>query len=240
MNTYRRIILGALVGLAALSTAAGVATARSAASAIPKPSDFSARVDNPWFPLKPGTTYVYTGVRDGQPARDVLTVTHQTAMIDGVPCVVIQDRLYVRGRLHERTTDWYTQDKAGNVWYFGETTAEFDKNGRVTSTSGTWKAGVDGAIPGIYMFANPKVGQSARQEFYKGEAEDHFQVLSLHASVKVPYVKSAQALLTKEWTPLEPSVIDHKLYVRGIGTVLEEAVKGSDERFELISVTKSP
>ena len=200
------------------------------------PGNFVARVDNVWYPLRPGTTYVYRGVKDGQPSRDVLTVTHQVRTIDGVPCVVVSDRLYLRGRLGERTTEWYTQDKQGNVWYFGEDTAELNRNGQVTNTNGTWRAGVKGARPGIFMFAHPRVGQSAQQEFYKGQAEDHFQVLSLHASVKVPYTTSKAAILTKEWTPLEPGVVDHKLYVRGIGTVLEQTLKGGDERAELVSV----
>ena len=219
-----------LIGTGALALGAGLGHA-----AAPKPSGFSARVDNPWFPLKRGSVYVYRGVKDGEPSREVLTVTHQTATIDGVPCVVVHDRLYVSGRLHERTTDWYTQDRQGNVWYYGEQTAELDRKGHVTSTEGTWQAGKDGAVPGIYMPAHPKVGYAARQEFYKGHAEDHFQILDLHTSVKVPWGTSNQAVLTKEWTPLERGVIDHKYYVRGVGTVLEQAVKGGDERNELVS-----
>jgi hypothetical protein len=204
------------------------------ASATPA-SDFSPRVTNPWYPLAAGSSYVYGGEKDGQPARDVLTVTHRIKVVAGVPCVVIQDRLYLSGHLAERTTEWFSQDKHGNVWYFGEDTAELDKNGRVLNTEGTWRAGVKGAEPGIFMFAHPVVGKAAQQEFYKGEAEDHFQVLSLRAKVSVPYTSSTHALLTKEWTPLEPNVVDHKLYIRGIGTVLEQTVKGASERFELVS-----
>jgi hypothetical protein len=217
-----------------------ILAAIAAATGTPAPSQFSARVDNPWYPLKPGTTYVYRGVKDGEPARDVFTATHRTRKIDGVPCVVVEDRLYLSGRLEERTTEWFSQDSRGNVWYFGEDTAELDKQGRVKSRSGTWRAGVNGARPGIFMFASPKVGQSAQQEFYKGEAEDHFQVVRLNASVKVPYVSSKRAMLTKEWTPLEPGAIDHKYYVRGIGTVLEQTVKGGVERAALVSVTRAP
>ena len=200
-------------------------------------SGFSAHVDNPWFPLKPGTTYVYRGVKDGQPSRDVVKVTHRTKTIAGAPCVSVEDKLYLRGRLEERTTDWYSQDKAGNVWYFGEATAELDKKGHVTSTEGSWQAGRNGAKAGIYMPAHPRVGQSGRQEYLKGHAEDHFAVVSLHATAKAPYVTSKNALLTKEWTPLEPGVIDHKFYVRGIGTVLEQTEKGGSERNELVSFT---
>jgi hypothetical protein len=204
------------------------------------PGGFSARVDNPWYPLDPGTTYVYRGVKDGRPARDVFTATHRTRKVDGVPCVVVEDRLYLSGRLEERTTEWFSQDSRGNVWYFGEDTAELDKQGRVKNRSGTWRAGVAGARAGIFMFASPRVGQSARQEFYRGQAEDHFRILSLGASVKVPYVSSKRAMLTKEWTPLEPGAIDHKYYVRGIGTVLEQTVKGGVERAALVSVTRAP
>jgi len=195
---------------------------------------YSPRVTNPWFPLERGAVYVYTGVKDGQPARDVVTVTDETKLIDGVPCAVVEDRLYLRGRLRERTTDWYTQDSKGNVWYFGEDTAELDRAGRVTSTEGSWMAGVNGARPGIFMPARPRVGQTFRQEFYKGHAEDHFRILAVPRTVE-PNGR-AVTLLTEEWTPLEPGVIDHKLYARGIGTVLEQTVKGGDERAELIAV----
>jgi hypothetical protein len=198
----------------------------SGAAAADRPG-FSATVDNPWFPLTPGTTYRYAGVKDGKPSRDVVTVTHATVTIDGAPCIAVKDRLYLAGHLEERTTDWYSQDRAGNVWYFGENTVELAPDGRVANRSGSWRAGVHGARPGIFMFAHPKAGQRARQEFYKGRAEDHFQVLAVHA----------KTLLTKEWTPLEPGIIDHKLYRRGVGTVLEQTVKGGDERNTLVSVT---
>jgi hypothetical protein len=150
--------------------------------------------------------------------------------------VAVDDRLYLNGRLAERTTDWYAQDAAGNVWYFGEATAELDHSGRVTSREGSWRAGVDGARPGIVMPAHPRVGRSFRQELYRGHAEDRFQVLSLAASVHVPYMSSRRALLTKEWTPLEPDVVDHKVYVRGIGMVSERTVKGGRDHAELVDV----
>ncbi len=162
-------------------------------------------------------------------------MTRRKKVIDGAPCVVIQDLLYLRGRLEERTTDWYSQDAKGNVWYFGENTAELDKNGKVTSTAGSWTAGVAGARAGIFMFAHPTPGRWARQEYYKGQAEDHFKVLSMGVPVTVPYISTTHALLTREWTPLEPGVIDHKYYVRGIGTVLEQTAKGPTERNELVS-----
>ena len=199
---------------------------------------FSARVDNPWLPLLPGTRFVYTGMKDGKVSRDVMVVTHATRVINGAPCVAISDRLYLAGHLEERTTDWYSQDAHGNVWYFGEQTAELDAHGKVTSTEGTWTAGVDGAEPGMFMPAHPRLGQSGRQEYYKGHAEDHFKVIGLFNTVSPR--GPANTLLTQETTPLEPGTVDHKMYVRGIGTVLEQTERGPNERNELISVTRTP
>jgi len=229
----------ALVVAASVVASAFGAAARSqeraATPRMPPPSSFSARVDNPWFPLRSGTRYLYTGVKDGKSSRDVVIVTHRTRTIQGVPCVAVADRLYLRGRLEERTTDWYSQDARGNVWYFGEVTAELDRHGHVTSTEGTWTAGVDGGRAGIYMPGRPRVGQSGRQEYLKGHAEDHFEVIGRFRTVAPP--GRPNTLLTKEWTPLEPGVVDHKMYVRGIGTVLEQTQKGGNERNELIAVT---
>jgi hypothetical protein len=202
------------------------------------PAHFVAEVDNPWFPLKPGTTYVYRGAKDGKPSREMLEVTQLTKTIQGVHATVLHDNLYLAGKLAERTSDWYAQDADGNVWYLGEDTAELDRNGRVTSTEGSWQAGVDGAEAGIYMPAHPKVGESYSQEYYKGHAEDHFRVVSLRTSVDVPYSRSGAAMKTREWTPLEPGAIDFKYYLRGVGTVKEQAKDGS-ERGVLVSVRSS-
>jgi hypothetical protein len=227
IEVHRNIVLAAAVIAAALGIAVGAAGGN--------PHGFTAGVDNPWFPLKPGTKYEYVGIKDGRPSRDVVVVTHRVRTIQGAPCVAVSDRLYVEDKLHERTTDWYTQDRRGNVWYFGEDTAELDRNGKVTSTEGTWLAGRDGARPGIYMPANPRVGQTGRQEYYNGHAEDHFRIAAVLATVTSG---TPNSVLTEETTPLEPGVVDNKLYVRGIGTVTELTVKGGDERNQLISVTR--
>ncbi len=217
-----------------VTTAVAPATAAPGPNA-PSPSAFARSVTNPWFPLRVGSTFVYTGVKDGKPSRDVVHVTSTTKIIQGVRCTAVSDRLFLAGKLEERTTDWYAQDKVGTVWYFGENTAELDARGHVTSTEGTWSAGTDGASAGVFMPAHPRVGQRFRQEYLKGQAEDHFQVLSLAATVKTPTVTSEKALLTKEWTPLEPGVVDHKLYVKGVGLVDERTIRGGDERDSLVS-----
>jgi hypothetical protein len=199
----------------------------SAAGAGP-PQKFAARVDNPWFPLVPGTTYVYKGVKDGEPTRDVVTVTHRTKLIQGVRCTVVDDRLYVRGRLAERTGDWYAQARGGAVWYFGEATAELNAAGKVTTREGSWQAGVHGARAGILIPAHPKVGQSFLQEYYKGHAEDRSRIVRL----------TARRLETREWTRLEPGVVSRKVYERGKGMIEEADLKGGDERSTLVEIRR--
>jgi hypothetical protein len=232
------IVAAACTGIAAAATTRAAGETAITPPAMPPPSSFRAHVDNPWFPLVPGTRYVYAGVKDGNPSRDVVTVTHATKTIAGVPCVTVHDFLYERGHLRERTTDWYSQDAHGNVWYFGEDTAELDARGHVTSTEGTWRTGRDGAIPGIFMPARPKLHATFRQEYRKGQAEDHFRVVALGVPVRVPYGSWRDAMRTREWTPLEPGAIDAKYYVRGIGTVKEQAQDGS-ERSVLVSFRRS-
>ncbi len=234
-----------------ISTGAGPSSATAAPAESPpsEPSSPSAGpsgsarpafgpvIDNPWFPLKPGTTLVYRGVKDGEKVVDTVQVTNGTKVIDGVTCVTVHDELTIGGAVEERTDDWYAQDVAGNVWYFGEDTAELDSSGKVTSTEGTWASGIDGARAGIFMPADPQIGDSHLQEFYAGHAEDHFVVLLTDTKIKVPAGSWTGALLTGEWTPLEPAVFTEKVYVRGVGEVREADVAGGDEHLELASVS---
>jgi hypothetical protein len=244
----RYIALPIALGLVAVAAACGSSSQSTSGlpsgstpvtATAPDASNFDGHVvDNQWFPLVPGMTWAYRGVKDGQPSHEIMVATSQTKTIQGVPCTVVSDKLYLSGALEERTLDYYAQDKDGNVWYFGEDTAELKPDGSVKSTEGTWLSGRDGAEAGIFMPADPQVGQSFRQEYYKGQAEDHFRILSLSEQVKTPGATSDQAMLTMEWTPLEPNVVDHKYYVQGIGTVLEQTAKGPLERNTLVSVHK--
>ena len=229
----------ALAILAASAAAYASAGTLQSTAARPDPDEFVLRVDNPWLPFRAGTTAIYRGSEEGKPSRDVVAVTTRTRTIEGVRATAVSDRLYLAGKLAERTTDWYAQDRGGNVWYFGEATAELNAKGRVTSTEGSWLAGVNGAQAGIVMPARLRVGQRFRQEDYKGHAEDYFEVLSVSTQVRVPAAASRRALLTKEWSPLERGVIDHKLYVRGIGMVKERTVKGPAERAVLVALRRS-
>src|SRR3954465_5321882 len=162
---------------AALALAAGSAGA-SAASPAPAAvggSGFTARISNPYYPLLRGMRWEYRGAKDGRHLRDVVRVTGRVRRIDDVPCAVIDDRVWLDGRLAERTTDWYTQDAHGTVWYYGERTAELDRRGPGASRGGSWRSGADGARAGIFMPAHLRVGRSYAQEHFPGHAEDHFR-----------------------------------------------------------------
>jgi hypothetical protein len=197
---------------------------------------FHARVTNPWFPLQPGMRWTYRGVDSGRPSRDVIRVAHRTAVIGGMRCAVVLDRVYIDGHLAERTTDWYTQDSRGRVRYAGEATAELDRRGRVKNTDGSWRSGRHGAHAGIYMPAVPRVGQAFSQEHARGVAQDRFSVTSVDARAATPFaIFPRHVLQTRETTPLEPGVVDGKRYVRGIGEVSEFSIRGGNDRLRLVT-----
>jgi hypothetical protein len=210
-------------GAALLGPAAGGAQAHQ----------FTTKIDNRYLPLAPGSRWSYHDVLTGE--RTVVRVTSQTRRIaNGVTARVVRDTVRKHGHVTEDTFDWYAQDERGNVWYMGEDTKEY-AHGKVSSTEGSWEAGVNGARAGIAMPAHPRVGRTYRQEYYKGHAEDHARVLSRDDQVEVPAGHYKHALLTKEWTPLEPDVLEYKLYAPGVGVVLESTVSGGAERNELVS-----
>ena len=217
--------------LATLALGAGATNA----AAPPAKGGFVSLITNPYMPLTPGSRWVYTGVKDGQSQRDVVTVTHGTKRILGIEATVVTDVATHGSTVLERTTDWFAQDVHGNVWYLGEQTAAYE-NGQV-DRSGSWQAGVDGARPGIVMTAHPQVGDTHRQEFLKGEAEDQYWLVDLAQRVRTPFVTTSHAVLTLEWTRLEPDVIDRKYYVRGIGLVAELSAQGPRETARLVHHT---
>ncbi len=192
------------------------------------PAQFTNAITNPLFPLTPGQTYVYVSATDSNEVE----VTHQTRVVMGVTCVVVRDRGWADRELVEETYDWYAQGTDSNVWYFGEISLQYE-NGVVVSTEGSWEAGEDGAQPGIIMKAHPQVGESYRQEFLEGEAEDMADVESLTETVTVPYGTFTNCLKTREWTPLEPGVSEHKYYAPGVGHLKTE--EGS-EVFALVTI----
>lgn len=200
------------------------------------PANFSATVDNPRFPLRPGRTLVYSGTKDGRAALDIASTQPTTVEVAGVATRPVVDRLYLDGILAERTTDYYAQDRCGNVWYFGEDTAELDRQGHVLSTSGSFRAGVGGGQAGVVMEASPTLGRRFRQEWLRGEAEDTYVAVSLGATVRVPFGHFTGALRTRETTALEPGVVDEKVYASGLGTVMERSLRDASEQLVLVDV----
>lgn len=198
------------------------------------PAGFTTKIDNPFMTLRPGTTFTYA-VQDSAEVATV-TVTRETTVVDGVTCVVVHDTARENGLVIEDTFDWFAQDAKGNVWYFGEDTRSYEPgNPHPVSTEGSWKAGVDGAKPGIVMLAHPDAGDHYRQEFAAGVAEDRAEVLSLDAKTDVAYGSFADVLKTKDINPLDPSV-ENKYYVAGVGNILTTDADGAREQLVRIAV----
>ncbi len=197
------------------------------------PADFTHVVDNPYFPLVPGTTFTFVEKVGRETRENKTTVTHDTKTILGVKCVVVRDTVTLNGVVLEDTFDWYAQDKQGTVWYFGEASKEFKLGGRI-STAGSWEAGIKGAQPGIVMPAHPQVGQRYRQEYAANEAEDIGRITALNETVTVATNTFNDCVRTREWSMLE-SGNSTKWYAKGVGLVRAECTSG--EISTLISVT---
>jgi len=217
----------------------------SSASGLPQggeaveldPADFTSEIDNPWMPLRVGARWIYRETDgEGGEQRVEVTVLDETREVMGIETRVVHDLVTEDGEPVEDTYDWYAQDADGNVWYFGEETKEFE-DGKVSTTAGSWEAGVDGAQPGVLVPAEPEVGLTYRQEYYEGEAEDAAGVLSLDERVQVQYGMFDGVLMTKDYTPLEPEILEHKFYARDVGLVLALAISGGSDREELLEFT---
>jgi hypothetical protein len=216
--------------------AEGQALPRGSEAVTLDPADFVERIDNLYWPMSPGTTWTYHETGDGGARLAVeVTVTDETRTILGIAATVVHDVVTEDGEVVEDTYDWYAQDRWGNIWYLGEATKEYE-NGKVASTAGSWEAGVDGALPGIVMPGAPEVGLSYRQEHYAGEAEDQGEIVSLSERVQVPYGAFGDVVMTRDTTPLEPDLVEHKYYARGVGPVLAVAVSSGGGREELVGL----
>ncbi|HKO75353.1 MAG TPA: hypothetical protein VJU01_08570 [Gaiellaceae bacterium] len=200
------------------------------------PSEFTTEIDNPYWPMKPGSQWVFRETdAEGTVSRVVVTVLDKTKMIaNGVEARVVHDQVTEGDQVVEDTYDWYAQDADGNLWYLGEDTTEYE-NGRPKTKEGSWEAGVDGALPGIIMPADPRVGMTYREEYYKGHAEDGASIISTDALAKVPYGRLEHGVQTRNFSGIEPDVIEEKIYAEGVGVVLEITVSGGSDRDELLS-----
>jgi len=199
------------------------------------PGTFSATIDNTYWPMKPGARWTYRETGEGGNVQDVVvTVTSKTKKVrNGVTARIVRDTVRLDGKVIEDTFDWYAQDADGAIWYLGEDTAEF-KNGRIATREGSFEAGVDGALPGVIIPADPKPGQAYRQEYLKSEAEDNGEVLSTREMADVPAGHFEDMLLTKDTNGVEPDVLEYKLYAPRVGPVLTLGVAGDVGREELV------
>jgi len=239
MKTKALAVLTAAVSAGVVTAVVPWAAAKTSAhrgyEPVLNPKDFVRVIDNPYYPLPVGRTLIYRGIRDGQTQTDRVHVTSGTKVIEGVTATTVSDVARHNGKLLEKTTDWYAQDKKGNVWYLGENTAAFLPNGKV-DRSGSWQAGVHDGEPGIIMLAHPQIPDAYRQEFLRGQAEDTAWIINRAGSVKVPFGVQHHILTSLEFTRLEPGVIDQKIYAPGIGIVRELSQKGPLEVARLVSV----
>jgi hypothetical protein len=206
------------------------------------PADFSVNIDNPYWPMSPGSKWVYTETdTKGTNQKVVVEVTDEKKMIaNGIEARVIRDTVSENGVPVEITDDWYAQDKAGNIWYLGEYVTNY-KNGKVTGHGGSFETGVDGAQPGIAMPANPEPGLSYRQEYYKGEAEDKGAVITVgEERVQVPFgYFDKRVLMTRDLVPTEPKVQELKFYAPNVGPLLSVHTDGDGGRAELVSYSRA-
>jgi hypothetical protein len=201
------------------------------------PADFTTQIDNPYWPMVPGSRWVFREAENGQDQRVDVIVTERTKRIAGIEARVVHDLVTKHGEKVEDTFDWYAQDKEGNLWYLGEDTKEYE-NGKVASTEGSWEAGVDGAEPGVVVPAHPKQGLTYREEYYAGHAEDGAEVLGVDGKTQVPFGRFGNVLMTRNFSGIEPNVLELKFYARGVGPVLELLISGGSGRTELVSFTK--
>jgi hypothetical protein len=241
------LVVGAMVTLV-LQTVLSSGTSARAARPCPRlpkldqpvnlhPADFSAKINNPRWPMTAGSRWVYrvTNMETGHVDHDVIRSTHRTKQIaDGITARVVKDVVTHHGTPVEVTRDWYAQDFCGTVWYFGEHTIAY-RHG-TPHDNGTWQAGRHGNLPGVALPAHPKVGLSYREEYSKGLAEDQSRVLALDQQVQVGAGHFTHVLLTDDFSPIEPKVSELKFYAPGSGqAVLAIDVSGGADREELIS-----
>lgn len=196
---------------------------------------------NEYFPLVPGNRWVYEAADE----TITVTVTDKTKLIEGVTCLVVNDLVTDEdGNPIEDTDDWYAQDLEGNVWYCGEIAQNFElfegddpEDAELIDVEGSWKTGRDYAKPGIQMFADPQLGKTYRQEVALGNAEDVAEIVALDGDEETDAADcDGTCVVTREYTPIEPDVVEFKYYATDVGLILEVNPE-TGERVELVEFT---
>lgn len=197
---------------------------------------FVETIDNRYLPLAVGSRWVYEGRSDGEVERVEVVVTDQRRDVFGITATVVRDTVHIGGVLVEDTLDWFAQDADGNVWYLGEAVENYE-DGVLADRDGSWEAGVDGALPGIVMPAEPTAGHAYRQEFWPGEAEDLGEILATDRQVTVAAGDFDAVVTTRDWNPLDPAAVEEKDYAPDVGLIRERTVAGGDGVTELVEFT---
>ena len=234
------LVIGTVLGLTACSPTQTTLPQGNEQATL-DPAKFSTQIDNPYWPMKPGTRWTFRETdASGKVFTVVVVVTDRTKTIaNGVKARVVRDTAYRGKEIVEDTFDWYAQDSYGAIWYLGEDTAEF-KHGKIVSRAGSFEAGVRGAQAGVLLPGQPRVGLAYREEYLRGEAEDNGKILSLHEQADTRYKHFTNMLLIKDTSTIEPDVVEYKFYARGFGAVLTIDISGGSGREELINVDTAP
>ena len=195
----------------------------------------STNISNPYYPALPGKKYIYEGQTDEGLDRVEEQRLVETKTIMGIKCIVVRFKEYINGNLVEDTRDWYAQDNDGNLWYFGEEVDNYNANGTISDHGGSWEAGIDGALPGMIMPANPQTGMRYREEYYFGHAEDEAEITDTGISETISLGTYNNCIKTKNWTVLEPDALETKIYAPGIGLIKEVSISENEE-LSLVSI----
>jgi hypothetical protein len=186
---------------------------------------FSSVGDNPFFSLEPGFQLVLEGEEDGEEVRLVITVLDETKTIDGVKTRVVRERETADGELVEVSKNYFAIcNRDNSVVYFGEDVNIYE-SGVVVSHEGSWRAGVNGAKPGIIMPGIQLLGARYMQEIAPGVALDRAETVSISEVVETPAGTFENCLKTKETTPLEPGAVEFKFYAPDIGLIQDGELK---------------
>ncbi|GEM_PF-1136775 len=232
------IVVSFILGLILLGNVVGSSFAEENYNPHINPSDFTTEITNKYFSLPVGKKMIYEAQTNDGLEKIEIQIFNKTKTIMGVTTLLYGDKVWLNGQLHEDTKDWLAQDNNGNVWYFGEEVNNYE-GGKLKDHAGSWIAGENGALPGIWIKANQKLGDSYRQEYYKGKAEDMRDVISINETVKTKRVTYTGCVKVYDWTPLDPKSKEHKYYCPEVGALVlnEHLVQG--KRTELVNVIQS-
>lgn len=200
------------------------------------PADFSTEITNKYFALPVGKKLTYETTEQGRVTERIeIEILQETKTIEGVETVVYLDKEYKNGQLVEETRDYLAQHKNGDVWYFGEDVNNYS-NGVLLNHSGSFLHGKDGAKAGIWMKAEQRAGDSYRQEFYVGHAEDMRDTIATGETVATKSGTYTDCVKVYDWTPLEKDSREHKYHCPQIGALALTEDLETGSRSELVNV----